>query len=60
MDLVSILIAGLFCIAVYLIARWGLGKLKVAIDDDILKVGAIILFILIVIGKVALPFQEGW
>lgn len=56
MDLVSILIAGLFSIAVYLITRWGLGKLKVSIDDDILKVGAIILFILIVVGRIKLPF----
>ena len=56
MDLVSILIAGLFSVAVYLVARWGLMKLKVAVDDDILKVGAIILFILIVVGRVKLPF----
>lgn len=54
MTLLGILLAALITVAVYLITRWVLAKLNIAVDDDILKVGAIILFILLLLGKINL------
>lgn len=56
MELSFLLLAGLVTIAVYLLVRWFLGKVGFAVDNDILVVGAIILFILFVLERVKLPF----
>jgi hypothetical protein len=53
-GLLEIIIIGLIVIAIYLLVRWVLGILKVAVPNDLLVIGAIILFILAVSGKVRL------
>ena len=54
MGLVDILVAVLVVLALYHIAKWALGVLKVNIPDELLTIGAIILLIFILLGKVTL------
>jgi hypothetical protein len=54
MDLISLLLAALIVLVIYLVVKWILGVLKVGIDNNILVIGAIILFILVVLGRVHL------
>lgn len=55
MGLLEVVLAGLIVVALYLLAKWVLGKLKVGVDNDLLVIGAVILFILILMGRVSLP-----
>lgn len=54
MDLLSILVAVLLVVLLYKLVVWLFVKLHVVVDQDILVIGAIILLILVLLGKVNL------
>lgn len=53
-DLLTILVAILIVVLLYKVAVWFFAKLKVGVDNDILVIGAIILLILVLLGRVKL------
>jgi len=54
MDLLSLIIAVLLVVLLYKLAVWLFAKLHVVVDNDILVIGAIILLILVLLGRVKL------
>ncbi len=56
MGLAEIIIAVLIVILIYKLSVWGLAKVKVVIDNDILMIAAILLLIAILVGRVRIGF----
>lgn len=54
MNLVNILVIGLIVIALYLLVEWLLGVLGLNFPQILLQIGAIILFVLAVTGRINL------
>ena len=52
MGLIEVLVAVLVVVLVYLVAEWVLSLLKINIPNELLKVGAILLLLLILLGRV--------
>jgi len=54
MDLLSVIIAALVVIILYLVAEWALGMLKISYPKVLLQVLALLLFLLILLGRINL------